>query len=169
MQTVGQLIDQLQIVRLKYEFADTTEKRVSTSKQVAMLEKELETVMSDLRSGARKRDLVFPANKVYSRQVVVVGDPPSGCDVEELISGLATINRLMWQNQERLYEIRSNAGSLEEVYEIVDRACALNLERNAWIDSIDRAFAEKHSRRGCGSGGCQRESCQEQRRCDPQS
>lgn len=78
-----------------------------------------------------------------------------------LIDKLITVDLKMWNNQEKLYEIRrmsyfqfcerfsltANTGQAEngtslELFNILKKACDLNVQRNELIQEVDRKFEE---------------------------
>lgn len=65
-----------------------------------------------------------------------------------LIDKLITVDLKMWNNQEALYEIRrmtynefyQKYNGNEELYNILKKACDLNVQRNALIYELDKLF-----------------------------
>ena len=139
MQTVGMLIDQLQIVSLKHHFADTDEKKESTRAQVEILSAEVNQLLFMALDGSIP--VTFAANKVYKKVQEVVGDPDESMTFGELVAGLAKINLSMWVTQDDIYGMPEDI-SLEDFRSLLSRGTALNIERNQWIDAVDRSLEE---------------------------
>lgn len=71
-----------------------------------------------------------------------------------LIDKLTTVDLKMWNNQEILYEIRrmsfdeykqkyfQNEEGAQKLWEILKRACDLNVQRNQLIDEVDEKVIE---------------------------
>lgn len=71
-----------------------------------------------------------------------------------LIDKLITVDMKMWNNQELLYEIRrmtfdeyknkyfSNEDGAVKLWESLQKACDLNIQRNQLIDEIDERIIE---------------------------
>lgn len=140
MQTLGQLIDQLVIVKLKNIHANTDEKRESTSKQVEILSAEIDGYLRAVFEGDVKVTS-FPQNKVYSRVTSVVEPPDESMEFGRLIAGLVESNIRMWNNQEKIYEFDKIPE--DQRADFINRSAALNIHRNEYMDAIDRWFTKQ--------------------------
>jgi hypothetical protein len=67
-----------------------------------------------------------------------------------LVDKLITVDLKMWNNQEALYEIRrmtfdefhAKYKGNEELYNILKKACDLNVQRNSLMNELDEKFLE---------------------------
>jgi hypothetical protein len=70
-----------------------------------------------------------------------------------IIDRLCTIDMKMWNAQDELYEIRRltfdqfmvkyhKAAGMKKLYDILQKACNLNYQRNELIDDIDKTIVE---------------------------
>jgi hypothetical protein len=66
VETIGSLVDKLCITRLKNHYADTDSKKESTTKQIKLLEQEINGYMAAALRGEIE-ELTFAQNKVYKQ------------------------------------------------------------------------------------------------------
>jgi hypothetical protein len=71
-----------------------------------------------------------------------------------VIDRLITVNLRMWSNQEILYEIRrlsfeeflskyhGDIDSMKSLYDLLQKCCNINVQRNVLIDDIDKTIQD---------------------------
>jgi len=140
METLGSLVDKLTITQLKHYYADTEEKKNSTSEQIILLSGEIDDYMNSVLNG-EVSIVEFPMNKVYRKPTVEIGSPSGDMAFGELVSKLAEINHKMWLNQEHVYNFEDVPE--DKRVEVIDRCATLNVERNEFMDAINKWLAKK--------------------------
>jgi len=141
MLTLGGLIDLFTIVSLKNLYADTKGKKDSTSLQKLKLLRAIEDFLKHFEGWMPIPSYIsteFPQNKVYNQESVEFGSPKEGASILELTKVLASINHSMWRNQEYVYDFSSVHMSQKD--EIIRRCATLNIERNNFMDAINKNF-----------------------------
>lgn len=142
METISCLIDKLVTVKLKlyHKTPDKIDEIAALNKQQAILLSEIDQFITAATSGQIPPDrIVAPQCKVYKQEgnEVNVQDSQS---LAALINGLIEADCKMWLNQDRLY--RFSDIPPEEKDQIVNKCCVLNLERNKFMDQIDKRLLE---------------------------
>ena len=136
-ETLGSLLDQLTIVKLKQWHSEDPAAQESLGRQEKQLQDEVSEFISGAISGEIPLErLTFAANKVYKKEGNTVAEVSGS--VGEVFSRLSEVNCKLWHEQEKVYEFeRVEAAEKDRV---VKALAVLNLERNKCIDAIDKNF-----------------------------
>ena len=137
MNTLGEIVDKICIVKLKNYYADTDAKKTSTHEQLSLLCNELDRYMSGVLNGTET--VKFDQNKVYKKFMTIVGDPTPELTLGELVLKLMKANHLMWLHQDELYNIDMIPD--DKIRPLIKASAALNIERNQFIDAINNKLA----------------------------
>lgn len=143
MDTLGSLVDKLIIVQLKLDHLDELPKgpeRIEKATHLAIqkvnLTKEIDSFIGCAVAGVIPTDaVVAPSCKVYEGMEEQAQDEGS---LGHLIDMLCEVNAALWLAQvdiARFAEVPVDAKD-----EVVDRAFSLNMHRDSFVESIDRAF-----------------------------
>jgi hypothetical protein len=137
-ETLGSLIDKITIVKLKQWHSDDNKKLESLSHQEQELIKEIDLFVEDSISGnIPLNKLVFESNKVYKKDNIKINLIDS-LNIGQLTSDLAETNCKLWHEQEKVYDFENI--SIDQKDEVINKIATLNLERNQYIDKIDKSF-----------------------------
>ena len=138
-ETLGSLCDKLTIIKLKQWHADDPSRSASLVAQERQISLEIDVFVKSAVCGEIPREqLSFAANKIYKRAGNEVG-PVSGA-IGELFAQLAHVNCELWHQQEKVYEFEKVPP--EEKNGFIKQLALLNLQRNQYIDGIDRTLIE---------------------------
>jgi hypothetical protein len=141
-ETLGSLCDKLTIVKLK-QWHSTNEARLqSLATQQSQLVAEIDEFLEKAAAGAiPSARITFAANKVLpdGSSTVLPGERHPTATLGEILAELARANCALWHEQEKVYEFEKVAGAGEKDA-VIRRLAALNLERTACIDAIDRSL-----------------------------
>jgi hypothetical protein len=138
METIAQLTDKLCIVKLKlyHKKPDQKDEIIALEKQAEVLSNEIDAFLSGVIAGTIPAErLLAPQCKVYKQEGNEINITQSK-SLSVLISALMEANYKMWNNQEKLYNF--SEVPVDQKDEIVKRCCILNIERNKYMDEIDR-------------------------------
>lgn len=141
MLTLGGIIDQYTIILLKNFYADTDAKKESTMLQKFKMLRAITSFLAHFKGWFQLPGYIsveFPQNKVYSQKTIEFGNPPEDAPITKLIEILASINHSMWRNQEYVYDFKSVP--IQQKDEIINRCATLNIERNHFMDAINKKF-----------------------------
>jgi len=136
-ETLGSLCDKLTVVKLKHYHTDDDEKIRSLAEQEKQLCEEIDTYLNDAIAGKILIEkLTFSPNKVYYKlgnEVKALSDK-----VGIMLSNLSLVNCKLWHIQEKVYVFKEIDPTEKD--EVIHQLSVLNLERNQYIDEIDKQF-----------------------------
>lgn len=136
-ETLGSLCDKLTVVKLKHYHTDDEEKIRSLAEQEKQLCEEIDTYLNDAIAGKILIEkLTFSPNKVYYKlgnEVKALSDK-----VGTMLSNLSLVNCKLWHIQEKVYVFKEIDPTEKD--EVIHQLSVLNLERNQYIDEIDKQF-----------------------------
>lgn len=133
------MCDKLTIVKLKQWHADDPSRSASLVAQERQISSEIDVFVKSAMCGEIPREqLSFAANKIYKRAGNEVATVSGG--IGELFAQLAHINCELWHQQEKVYEFEKVPP--EEKNAVIKQLALLNLQRNQYIDGIDRNLVE---------------------------
>jgi hypothetical protein len=138
-ETLGMLCDKLTIIKLKQYHTTDTNKLESLAGQAAQLQLEIDDFVTDAVHGLIPLNkLTFAANKVYKKEGNEVQTVAG--TLGHLFFQLADVNCRLWHEVDKGYQIEQVP--VAEKDQIVKSLAVLNLERNEYIDLIDRTFQQ---------------------------
>ena len=138
-ETLGSLCDKLTIVKLKQYHTDNEGKLKSLNIQEQQLIEEIDQYLEDAVKGRIPiNKMEFANNKVYKKEGNEVKDIHGW--IGEIFSKLANINCELWHEQEKVYDFEAIPSEKKNM--VVKQLALLNLERNKYIDQINRTFKE---------------------------
>jgi hypothetical protein len=127
-------------LKLYHKSADKVDEITALNKQQAILLDEIDQFIIAAVNGQIPPDrIVAPQCKVYKQEGNEINVQNSQ-SLAALINGLVEANYKMYVNQDKLYNF-SNVPSNEKD-QIVNKCCVLNLERNKFMDQIDKRLLE---------------------------
>lgn len=136
-ETLGTLSDKLTIVKLKQFHTDDEERLKSLAKQENQLQNEIDDLVKNAINGKIPPEkLTFSANKVYKKEGNETQDLTGS--IGQVLGFLADTNCKLWHVQERVYEFETVP--VTEKDSVIKELAVLNLERNNYIDEIDKLF-----------------------------
>lgn len=136
-ETLGMLCDKITIVKLKQYHTNDEQKLESLKHQDQQLQEEIDQYIIDAINGKIPLEkLGFSANKIFKQE----GNNTRKIEgkIGEIIAELATVNCLLWHEQEKVYEFENVP--VHEKDTVIKKLAILNLERNQCIDKINEIF-----------------------------
>ena len=136
-ETLGTLSDKLTIVKLKQFHTEDENRLQSLSKQEKQLQEEIDEFVFNAVSGKIPPEkLTFSANKVYKKD----GNETQNLtgSIGQVFGFLADTNCKLWHVQEKVYEFETIPADDKDG--VIKELAILNLERNNYIDEIDKLF-----------------------------
>jgi len=135
--TLGSLCDKLTIIKLKQWHSSDTERLASLQAHGEQIQAEINEYIGAALGGLIPLErLVFPANKVYKQNSIILDEIVG--NMGELFAQLAHINCALWHEQEKVYDFENIPLAEKDV--VVKKLAVLNLQRNQCIDGIDIKF-----------------------------
>lgn len=136
-ETLGTLSDKLTIVKLKQFHTEDENRLQSLSQQEKQLQEEIDEFVFNAVSGKIPTEkLTFSANKVYKKD----GNETQNLtgSIGQVFGFLADTNCKLWHVQEKVYEFETIPADDKDG--VIKELAILNLERNNYIDEIDKLF-----------------------------
>ncbi len=139
MQTLGRLIDELTIVKLKVHHAAEEDAMRLLYRQAALLKQEIDQWVAGVASGRIPlEDICAPLCKTRERVPCI----PEHAGMGELISDLARTNARMWDNEAERDRLVTISAITPDLLAADKREQQLNQNRSALVDLIDKRLKE---------------------------